>query len=1109
MVVHCMDSTQPPFVRIEAFKLAQLLKMSEQRCSKMLRFCCEPIVQAIIGALREFNLLFEDITQDTISMAVEAGRLALITHWAGEHHIYFWKLEIGEIEDYLYGRKLHLPLLGTKPESMKAEEWALLDRQVLGVIRLTLSRSVAHNVVKEKTTTYLMKALSEIDFDDEIRALIVLAYFPKSWETMRMAVSNSTRKEKLKYNDIRDLILSEEICRRDAGETSGSGSALNLETRGREEVQDALLLAVDSPLDDWVLDLRASLDVVGRRRPDIVTQWVYFLLEKVRHIPKLRRNLISIGQLDDEGHAILFVGGTWKVTKGARVLAWKEDWTPKAEKLELVHTDLWRPYPVASLGGSRNKFESKMFEVDNGGEYINGAFSEYCLAQGIRMEKTIPGTPQQNGVAERMNITLNERARIPMEFKLLRRFGVVKSYGDEKFGYRSTIVSNVTEIDQKKSEFVNLDELTESIVQKGGGEDKENINSQVDLSTPVAEVRRSSRNIRPPQRYSPVLNYLLLTNGGEPECYDEALQDENSSKWELAMKDEIDSLLGNQTWELTELSVGKKALHNKWVYRIKNEHDENLYLEQLDVKTTFLHGDLEEDLYMIEPEGFIVQGQENLVCKLRKSLYDLKQAPRYGSSIERINNLKKQLSKQFAMKDLGAAKQILGMRIIRDKANGTLKLSQLDHVKKVLSRFNINEAKPVSTPLGASLKLQGYVDVDFASDNYSRKSTTGFVFTLGGIAISWASNLQKIVTLSTTKDEYVAATEAGKEMIWLHGFLDELGKKQEMGILHIAGHVAKHVQKIGMARHSSVFCPYTSTPGLRWYAAYLLSYFGVYGFPSRLGKRIGNALGEKENADTQLILKSGESLSIHGVVLMVQCPSLLQTVELPLDKKRFDGSSVGQYTEWKKKFKKEVHLSSHVHHLPLVKLLEFVYLGYLQAGEDLVKTLKSFVEDCKLQPLLQMLHRNRPKWGMPFPGLDLALALNFMRIFFHLQSVTRVRRLSCSDSSNTNGRRCSSSSKIGEGIEEFLGSSLQPWPSQAEVAHLHPLAPLRVPPLAPAPAPTPALILAPPLGLALLHAPDPSLHLRLSRAVSALAVEVFLLREKGQTHGNANVDLCS
>ena len=76
-----------------------------------------------------------------------------------------------------------------------------------------------------------------------------------------------------------------------------------------------------------------------------------------------------------------------------------------------------------------------------------------------------------------------------------------------------------------------------------------------------------------------------------------------------------------------------------------------------------------------------------------------------GFSIEEINNLKKQLSKQFAMKDLGVAKQILGMRIIRDKANGTLKLSQLKYVRKVLSRFNKNEAKPVSTPLGSHFKL--------------------------------------------------------------------------------------------------------------------------------------------------------------------------------------------------------------------------------------------------------------------------------------------------------------------------------------------------------------------------------------------------------------------
>ena len=75
--------------------------------------------------------------------------------------------------------------------------------------------------------------LLEIDFDDEIRALIILASLPNSWKTMRMVVRNFAGIKKLKYNDIRDLILAEEIHRRDAGETSRSGFALNLETRGR------------------------------------------------------------------------------------------------------------------------------------------------------------------------------------------------------------------------------------------------------------------------------------------------------------------------------------------------------------------------------------------------------------------------------------------------------------------------------------------------------------------------------------------------------------------------------------------------------------------------------------------------------------------------------------------------------------------------------------------------------------------------------------------------------------------------------------------------------------------------------------------------------------
>ena len=207
------------------------------------------------------------------AMVEVAGKSSGIEKFDGTDFAY-WRMQI---EDYLYGRKLHLPLLGTKPEAMKAEEWALLDRQVLGVIRLTLSRSAAHNVVKEKTTEDLMKALFgmykkplannkmhlmkklfnlkmaenasvtqhlnefntitnqllsiEIDFDDENHALIFLASLPNSWEVMRMTVSNYTGKEKLKYNDIRDLILIEEIHRREASETLGSSSTLNLKIR--------------------------------------------------------------------------------------------------------------------------------------------------------------------------------------------------------------------------------------------------------------------------------------------------------------------------------------------------------------------------------------------------------------------------------------------------------------------------------------------------------------------------------------------------------------------------------------------------------------------------------------------------------------------------------------------------------------------------------------------------------------------------------------------------------------------------------------------------------------------------------------------------------------
>ena len=222
--------------------------------------------------------------------------------------------------------------------------------------------------------------------------------------------------------------------------------------------------------------------------------------------------------------------------------------------------------------------------------------------------------------------------------------------------------------------------------------------------------------------------------------------------WFGAMDEEMDSFEENHTFELVELPKGKKALLNKWVFRIKYEdgdlpprykarlvvkgysqkkgidYDEifspvvkmssirvvlglaaslDLEVEQMDVKTAFLHGDLEEEIYMEQPEGYVKKGKENLVCRLKKSLYGLKQAPRQwymkfksvmgehgyaetdsdhcvfvkvfgdddfiilllyvddmlivGRNMDKIKELKEQLGMSFAMKDMGPAKQILSL----------------------------------------------------------------------------------------------------------------------------------------------------------------------------------------------------------------------------------------------------------------------------------------------------------------------------------------------------------------------------------------------------------------------------------------------------------------
>ena len=195
---------------------------------------------------------------------------------------------------------------------------------------------------------------------------------------------------------------------------------------------------------------------------------------------------------------------------------------------------------------------------------------------------------------------------------------------------------------------------------------------------------------------------------------------------------------------------------------------ENLELEQLDVKTAFLHGELKEKIYMTPPEGYESQFKDDEVYLLNKSLYGLKQAPRQwnekfdkymaeigfvrgsydncaytkvlpdGSRIylllyvddmlvaaknmEAVVELKKELSLRFEMKDLGAAKKILGMEITRNRGTGELWLSQEGYLSRVLETYNMTEAKHTVTPLGAHLKMSAATQDQISEDEEYMKS---------------------------------------------------------------------------------------------------------------------------------------------------------------------------------------------------------------------------------------------------------------------------------------------------------------------------------------------------------------------------------------------------
>ena len=275
-------------------------------------------------------------------------------------------------------------------------------------------------------------------------------------------------------------------------------------------------------------------------------------------------------------------------------------------------------------------------------------------------------------------------------------------------------------------------------------------------------------------------SFMAFTAPDLPETYEEAVSGLNAKDWQIAMDKEMGSILENNTWDEVR-NTGQRAVKCKWVYARKADgmfkarlvakgfsqregydyHEtfapvakvETLRfllaqiiglgykLHQMDVVTAFLHGKLEEEIYMHLPEGYATPGK---VAHLLKSLYGLKQSPRQwyaelskflldlgftrskadetfyfkldlwilvyvddlfiAGELSNITELKEQLASRFKMKDLGKLSLFLGMQL--DQQPDCLLLTQSHYLNRVLEKFSMSECNAVATPIPAGTKLE-------------------------------------------------------------------------------------------------------------------------------------------------------------------------------------------------------------------------------------------------------------------------------------------------------------------------------------------------------------------------------------------------------------------
>ncbi|KAL0325350.1 UNVERIFIED_CONTAM: Retrovirus-related Pol polyprotein from transposon TNT 1-94 [Sesamum radiatum] len=238
----------------------------------------------------------------------------------------------------------------------------------------------------------------------------------------------------------------------------------------------------------------------------------------------------------------------------------------------------------------------------------------------------------------------------------------------------------------------------------------------------------------------------------DPKIYEEAMSDINLGKWLKTLRFEMDCISSNK---------------------------------QMDVKTTFLNGFIEEEIYMDQlnfDPCIYKKVTENLVVVL--VLY-VDNILLIGNDTKILGNTKAWLSMQFSMKDLGDASYILGIKIYRDRSRMILGMTQASYqacageahwtVVKTILKYLRRTQEMFLVYDGEQLVLEGYSDASFQSDVDDAMSQSGFIFKLNGGVVAWKSSKQDTTTDSTTEAEYIEASEATKEAVWMKNYIQDLG----------------------------------------------------------------------------------------------------------------------------------------------------------------------------------------------------------------------------------------------------------------------------------------------------------------------------------------------